>query len=78
MYPRAENRVWSDQEDHEDRGLKYSAASTCGTHSDSFNDTSRRRRSNCFVAIVPQTIDTQLANANLKSKRPFRALPITP
>ncbi|GFV95652.1 hypothetical protein TNCV_2009691 [Trichonephila clavipes] len=23
------------------------AASTCGPHSDSFNDTSRRRRSNC-------------------------------
>ncbi|GFW54126.1 uncharacterized protein TNCV_4372001 [Trichonephila clavipes] len=46
-YPRVENRVWSDKEDHEDRGSKDRAASTCGPHSDSFNDTSRRRRSNC-------------------------------
>ncbi|GFW82458.1 uncharacterized protein TNCV_3819371 [Trichonephila clavipes] len=41
------NRVWSDQEDHEERESKNRAASTCGPHSDSFNDTSRRRRSNC-------------------------------
>ncbi|GFS90025.1 transposable element Tcb2 transposase [Trichonephila clavipes] len=40
-YPRTENRVWSDQEDHEERGSKDRAASTCGPHSDSFNDTSR-------------------------------------
>ncbi|GFV90722.1 hypothetical protein TNCV_2224381 [Trichonephila clavipes] len=46
-YPRAENRVWSDQEDHEERGSKDREASTCGPHSDSFNDMSRRRRSNC-------------------------------
>ncbi|GFU84949.1 hypothetical protein TNCV_3193931 [Trichonephila clavipes] len=45
--PRTENRVWSDQEDHEERGSKDRAASTCVPHSDSFNDTSRRRRSNC-------------------------------
>ncbi|GFS90309.1 DUF4817 domain-containing protein [Trichonephila clavipes] len=37
-YPRAENRVWSDQEDDEERGSKDRAASTCGPHSDSFND----------------------------------------
>ncbi|GFY13042.1 transposable element Tcb2 transposase [Trichonephila clavipes] len=30
------------------------------------------------VAIVPQTISRHLAVANLKSKRPFRALPLTP
>ncbi|GFU81515.1 transposable element Tcb1 transposase [Trichonephila clavipes] len=30
------------------------------------------------VAIVPQTISRHLAQANLKSKRPFRALPLTP
>ncbi|GFV57081.1 transposable element Tcb2 transposase [Trichonephila clavipes] len=30
------------------------------------------------VAIVPQTISRHLADANLKSKRPFRALPLTP
>ncbi|GFX88001.1 uncharacterized protein TNCV_4374651 [Trichonephila clavipes] len=47
MIPTRENRVWSDQEDHEERGSKDRAASTCGPHSDSFNDTSRRRRSNC-------------------------------
>ncbi|GFW40416.1 retrovirus-related Pol polyprotein from transposon TNT 1-94 [Trichonephila clavipes] len=29
-YPRAENRVWSDQEDHEERGSKDRATSTCG------------------------------------------------
>ncbi|GFX23208.1 uncharacterized protein TNCV_4559901 [Trichonephila clavipes] len=46
-YPREENRVWSDQEDHEERGSKDRAASPCRPYSDSFNDTSRRRRSNC-------------------------------
>ncbi|GFX04992.1 hypothetical protein TNCV_2249751 [Trichonephila clavipes] len=46
-YPRAETRVLSDQEDHEERGSKDLAASTSGPHSDSFNDTSRRRGSNC-------------------------------
>ncbi|GFX87047.1 uncharacterized protein TNCV_2636871 [Trichonephila clavipes] len=35
----AENRVWSYQEDHQERGSKDRAASTCGPHSDSFNDT---------------------------------------
>ncbi|GFW47209.1 uncharacterized protein TNCV_56621 [Trichonephila clavipes] len=36
-----------DQEDHEERGSKDRAANTCGPNSDSFNDTSKRRRSNC-------------------------------
>ncbi|GFU95431.1 transposable element Tcb2 transposase [Trichonephila clavipes] len=35
-------------------------------------------RSDVGVAIVPQTISRHLAEANLKSKRPFRALPLTP
>ncbi|GFY06838.1 transposable element Tcb2 transposase [Trichonephila clavipes] len=35
-------------------------------------------RSDVDVAIVPQTISRHLAEANLKSKRPFRALPLTP
>ncbi|GFT69927.1 transposable element Tcb2 transposase [Trichonephila clavipes] len=48
-----------------------SAASTCEPHDDSFNDTSRRRRSNCST----NNISRHLAEANLKSKRPFRALP---
>ncbi|GFW87655.1 transposable element Tcb2 transposase [Trichonephila clavipes] len=30
------------------------------------------------VAIDPQTISRHLAEANLKSKRPFHALPLTP
>ncbi|GFW16836.1 transposable element Tc1 transposase [Trichonephila clavipes] len=30
------------------------------------------------VAIVSQTISRHLTEANLKSKRPFRALPLTP
>ncbi|GFX23252.1 hypothetical protein TNCV_4560341 [Trichonephila clavipes] len=72
-YPRAENQVWRDQENHEERGSKDRAASTCGPHSDSFNDTSRRRRSNCSTDN-----SRHLAEANLKSKRPLRALPLTP
>ncbi|GFU68005.1 transposable element Tc1 transposase [Trichonephila clavipes] len=35
-------------------------------------------RADAGVAIVPQTISTHLAEANLKSKHPFRALPLTP
>ncbi|GFT91966.1 transposable element Tcb1 transposase [Trichonephila clavipes] len=35
-------------------------------------------RADVGVAIVPQTIYIHLAKANLKSKRPFRALPLTP
>ncbi|GFY20845.1 transposable element Tcb2 transposase [Trichonephila clavipes] len=35
-------------------------------------------RADVGVAIVPQTISRQLAKANLKSKSPFRALPLTP
>ncbi|GFX61948.1 transposable element Tcb2 transposase [Trichonephila clavipes] len=35
-------------------------------------------RADVGVAIVPQTISRDLAEANLKSKRPFRALPLTP
>ncbi|GFU53079.1 transposable element Tc1 transposase [Trichonephila clavipes] len=34
-------------------------------------------RTDVGVAIVPQTISRHLAEANLKSKRPFRALPLT-
>ncbi|GFW78269.1 transposable element Tcb2 transposase [Trichonephila clavipes] len=35
-------------------------------------------RTDIGVAIVPQTISRRLAEANLKSKRPFRALILTP
>ncbi|GFX17885.1 transposable element Tcb2 transposase [Trichonephila clavipes] len=35
-------------------------------------------RANGGVAIVPHTISRHLAEANLKPKRPFRALPLTP
>ncbi|GFV40415.1 transposable element Tcb1 transposase [Trichonephila clavipes] len=34
-------------------------------------------RADVGVAIVPQTISRHLAEANLKSKRPLRALPLT-
>ncbi|GFX87848.1 transposable element Tc1 transposase [Trichonephila clavipes] len=71
--PACGNRVWSDQEDLEERVSKNSGASTCGPHSDSFNHTSRRRCSNCCTNKFQN-----LAEANLKSKRPFRALPLTP
>ncbi|GFU98479.1 HTH_Tnp_Tc3_2 domain-containing protein [Trichonephila clavipes] len=67
------NYFISDQEDDEERVSKDRVPSTCGPHSDSFNDTSRRR-----VEIVPQTISRHFAEANLKSKRPFRALRLTP
>ncbi|GFX48086.1 HTH_Tnp_Tc3_2 domain-containing protein [Trichonephila clavipes] len=40
--------------------------------------TRSRIRADVSVAIVPQTISRHLAEANLKSKRPFRALPLTP
>ncbi|GFT56410.1 transposable element Tc1 transposase [Trichonephila clavipes] len=36
------------------------------------------READVGVAIVPQTISRHLAEANLKSKSPFRALPLTP
>ncbi|GFX88522.1 transposable element Tc1 transposase [Trichonephila clavipes] len=39
--------------------------------------TRSKRRADVGVAIVPQTISRHLAEANLKSKRPFRALPLT-
>ncbi|GFX97094.1 transposable element Tcb1 transposase [Trichonephila clavipes] len=35
-------------------------------------------RADVGVAIVPQAISRHLAEANLKSKRPYRALPLTP
>ncbi|GFV98603.1 transposable element Tcb2 transposase [Trichonephila clavipes] len=35
-------------------------------------------RAHVGLAIVPQTISRHLAEANLKSKHPFRALPLTP
>ncbi|GFX14342.1 transposable element Tc1 transposase [Trichonephila clavipes] len=35
-------------------------------------------RADVGVAIVPQTISRHLTEANLKSKRPFHALPLTP
>ncbi|GFX29789.1 uncharacterized protein TNCV_4749181 [Trichonephila clavipes] len=72
-YPHAENRVWSDQEDHEERGSKDRVGSTSEPHSDSFNDTSRRRRSNCSTNNFQTPTE-----ADLKSKRPFRVLPLTP
>ncbi|GFV04180.1 HTH_Tnp_Tc3_2 domain-containing protein [Trichonephila clavipes] len=40
--------------------------------------TSSMIRADVGVAIVPQTITRHFAEANLKSKRPFRALPLTP
>ncbi|GFV56364.1 transposable element Tc1 transposase [Trichonephila clavipes] len=35
-------------------------------------------RADVYVAIVPQTISRHLTEGNLKSKSPFRALPVTP
>ncbi|GFW15142.1 hypothetical protein TNCV_172891 [Trichonephila clavipes] len=70
--PRAENRVWSDQEDHEERGSKDRAASTCDP-----TVTRSTIRADVGVAIVSQTISRYFAEANLKSKLPFRAFLLT-
>ncbi|GFW39374.1 transposable element Tcb1 transposase [Trichonephila clavipes] len=35
-------------------------------------------RADVGIALVPQSISRHLAEANLNSKRPFRALPLTP
>ncbi|GFV62331.1 transposable element Tcb1 transposase [Trichonephila clavipes] len=35
-------------------------------------------RADVGVAFIPQTLSRHLAEANLKSKHPFRALPLTP
>ncbi|GFU98789.1 HTH_Tnp_Tc3_2 domain-containing protein [Trichonephila clavipes] len=72
-YPRAENRIWSDQEDQrrEDRRIVLPAL---------LDPTVTRSmiRADVGVAVVPQTISRHLAEANLKSNRPFRALSLTP
>ncbi|GFW42206.1 HTH_Tnp_Tc3_2 domain-containing protein [Trichonephila clavipes] len=74
-YPRAENRVWSDQEDHEERESKRRIVRQALVD---FTVTRSTIQADGGVAIVPQTISRHLAEANLKSKRPFRALPLTP
>ncbi|GFT57959.1 hypothetical protein TNCV_2768661 [Trichonephila clavipes] len=71
-YPQAENRVWSDEEDHEERGSKDVRQALVDP-----TVTRSTIRADVGVAIVPQTISRHLAEANLKSKRPFRALPLT-
>ncbi|GFV93878.1 HTH_Tnp_Tc3_2 domain-containing protein [Trichonephila clavipes] len=70
-HEKVQNRVWRDQEDHEDRRIVRQAL---------VNPTVTRStiRADVGVAIVPQTISRYLAEANLKSKRPFRAIPLTP
>ncbi|GFV88240.1 transposable element Tc1 transposase [Trichonephila clavipes] len=51
---------------------------SCGKHFVDPTVTRSTIRADVGVAIVPQTISRHLAEANLKSKRPFRALPLTP
>ncbi|GFU06949.1 uncharacterized protein TNCV_503311 [Trichonephila clavipes] len=60
---------WNDQ--GRPRGSKDRAASTCGPHSDSFNDTSRRRRSNCST----NNFQTPCPEPNLKSRSAFSMPP---
>ncbi|GFW24571.1 transposable element Tcb2 transposase [Trichonephila clavipes] len=76
-YPRVENRAWSDQEDHKESGSRDRAASTCAPPTTT-TVTRSTIQEDVGAAIVPQTISRHLAEANLKSKRPFRALPLTP
>ncbi|GFW80998.1 uncharacterized protein TNCV_4803661 [Trichonephila clavipes] len=49
------------------RGSKDREASTCGPHSNSFNDTSRRRRSNCSTKQFPDTLQKQILNPSALS-----------
>ncbi|GFU54309.1 transposable element Tcb2 transposase [Trichonephila clavipes] len=72
-YPRVKNRVWSDQEDHEESGSKDRAQALVDP-----KVTRSTIRADVGVAIVPQANSRHLAEANHKSKRPFRALPLTP
>ncbi|GFX48152.1 hypothetical protein TNCV_4114871 [Trichonephila clavipes] len=65
--PTRGNRFWSDQDGHEDGGSKDRDASTCGPHCDSFNDTSRRRRSNCSTNKIPDTLQRQILNPSVLS-----------
>ncbi|GFX55349.1 transposable element Tc1 transposase [Trichonephila clavipes] len=69
------NRVWSDQEDHKERedrrNVRQALVDPIVTRSTIPADVG-------VVDIVPQTISRHLAEANLKSKRHFRALPLTP
>ncbi|GFW68197.1 transposable element Tcb2 transposase [Trichonephila clavipes] len=60
-------------EDHEERGSKDRAEALVDPPV-----TRSTIRADVGVAIVPQTISRHIAEANLKSKRPFRALPLTP
>ncbi|GFU21817.1 transposable element Tcb2 transposase [Trichonephila clavipes] len=54
-YPRVENRIWSDQEDHEERGSKDRAAKLVGP-----TVTRSTIRVDVGVAIVPQTRQLRL------------------
>ncbi|GFX85484.1 transposable element Tcb2 transposase [Trichonephila clavipes] len=73
MYPRAENREKATRKTtrREDRRIVRQAL---------VDPTVTRStiRADVGVAIVPQTISKHLAEGNLTSKRPFRALPLTP
>ncbi|GFV21530.1 HTH_Tnp_Tc3_2 domain-containing protein [Trichonephila clavipes] len=51
---------------------------SCGKHLWTPTVTRSTIRADAGVEIVPQTISRHLAEANLKSKRLFRALPLTP
>ncbi|GFW32194.1 transposable element Tcb2 transposase [Trichonephila clavipes] len=51
---------------------------SCGKHLWTPTVTRSTIRADVGVAIIPQTISRHLAEANLKSKRPFRALRLTP
>ncbi|GFY26805.1 transposable element Tc1 transposase [Trichonephila clavipes] len=70
-YPRVENRVWSDQKDPEDRMIVRKALVDPTV-------TRLMKRAEVSVTINPQTISRHLAEANLKSNRLFRVLPLTP
>ncbi|GFW21272.1 transposable element Tc1 transposase [Trichonephila clavipes] len=73
-YPRAENRDWSDQENHEERENRRIM------WKELVDPTVTRStiRADVDVGIFPQTISRHLAETNLKFKRPFRVLPLTP
>ncbi|GFW39648.1 hypothetical protein TNCV_3188191 [Trichonephila clavipes] len=61
--PLHSEKISSKKEDHEERGSKDRAASTCGPHSDPFNDTSRVG----FHKQFPDTLQKQIINPSALS-----------
>ncbi|GFW14505.1 transposable element Tcb2 transposase [Trichonephila clavipes] len=69
-YPPIVGRLWKTTKREDRRNVQQALVNPTVTRS--------TIRADVDVAIVTQTISRHLAEANLKCKRPFRALPLTP